>query len=70
MNEEFPVAEAVVIRPADTLVLRMDRYASYDEALRIHERVMERFPLLADVIVLYGFEQIAVCRGNDTGVPT
>lgn len=52
-----------VVRPGDTLVLRLPPSASAEEALRVQERAMRLMPVGARVMVITGAD-IAVVRGE------
>jgi hypothetical protein len=63
--ELLEVAEAVVVRPGDTLILRTARPVSHAEVDRIRNYVKERLPDLADVLVAT-CDQLAVFRPDET----
>ena len=66
MNVKLKVAtefaEALVIRPGDTLVLRVARNISAAEADRARQRIRDELPGLAAVVILTGFDQLAAYR--------
>lgn len=47
-----PVREALVVRPGDHLIVRIEGVLTHDHAAAIKERVLERLPLLSDVTVI------------------
>ena len=61
MSEELDVAEAVVVEPGDTLLLRIGGHVSMEHAHQVRESAMRRLPLLADVVV-FGCDQMAIFR--------
>ena len=63
----IPVAEAVVIRPGDVLVIRCDPGVSTADADAVRAKVLARLPGLADVLIIGSAQQLAVYRpaGDD-----
>jgi hypothetical protein len=58
------VAEGLVVRPGDTLVLRLEGDVSPETARRAKETVEARVPGVP-VLIVAGAEQIAVVRAGE-----
>lgn len=69
------IEEGVVVRPGDTLVIRLSKDTSIEDFTRFRERALpmlkERLPGV-EVVFLGGVEQIAVVRAGEAveGDPT
>lgn len=58
------IAEALVIRPGDHLIVRTRTSLSADEAELLKDALVAKLPDLASVVILVGVEQIAVMRND------
>lgn len=72
MSETLPVAEAAVIQPGDTLILRVNatggRVLTPDLAARVRARCLELLPQLADAQVVQ-CDGLAVFRPENNTQP-
>lgn len=58
-------ADLTVIRPGDTILVRVPSDTPAEHVRRIADQLRERLPNVADVLVLAGADGIAVYRPND-----
>ncbi|MFI7394025.1 MULTISPECIES: hypothetical protein [Streptomyces] len=58
-------ADLTVIRPGDTVLVRVPSDIPAEQIRRIVDQLKERMPDVADVLVLAGADGIAVYRPND-----
>jgi hypothetical protein len=61
------IEEGLIIRPGDTLIVRVEPDISQAEAEELKRGIMERLPLLASVMVI-GCDQIAVMRERNASI--
>lgn len=58
------IAEGLVVRPGDKLVIRCHRDTTREHADQVRHAITERWPDV-DVVLIAGVEQIAVVRADD-----
>lgn len=56
------IVEATVVRPGDTLIVRVRPNIYPDDLAEIRERLVERLPASIELLVLAGSEQLVACR--------
>lgn len=61
MTTVTELLEALVVHPGDTLIVRLDRGVTNQQAADIRALILKRLPDLADAIVI-GAEGLAVYR--------
>lgn len=62
---ELTVAEALVIKPGDHLLVRVSHDVDYQEADELRQQLIERLPELAGVTVVIGADGFAVVRDEE-----
>jgi hypothetical protein len=56
-----PISEALVIRPGDKLLVRVDVHTSRERAMELRDQISERLPEVEVCVI--AAEQLAVFRG-------
>lgn len=66
VSDLVELREALVIRPGDTLIIRVERITG-DQVKAVRDALMQRLPQLTDVLVISAAE-LAVFRPNEVQV--